>query len=430
MVTARNRVTVGALGLSVVIALSGCGEAPATLETRSEPTAPATTRAVGPVATEASSTTTPLSITTTLPPAPVISSWDDVLGSTNTADAYAQAQADYAGTWVDKDLEVLYYAFTGDVPRHASELRARGVDMDSGFYELRKANQSWDELTAAYHAALADWDNLAEEWHVIEIKAFAQYSAIVVVVDERDVTDAVEGIPSIDWDRLDALDSYLGSSYGTASWAVIPATPSMLSELEQSISTAERNPTADPEAAVSKSPTTTTVTAVPVQTVKSWGYIFDFTDTTDTYAEAQPDYAGTWVDEDLQVLYYAFTDNLPYHEAQLRALGVDMDSGFYELHKVYLTLDDMDVVFERLKADQEKLKEDWDILGFNVQVVENVFSIVVDEQAVYVVVDGTPTLDLDRLNEVEAHLTETYGVNRWSIGPGRDTEWGMGDETL
>lgn len=352
-------------------------------------------------------------------PPVTVTSWEEALSAAQRADNYALAQADFAGSWIDTELRVLYYAFTDNIVRHEAQMRAIGVDLDSGFYELRRTHETWDNLTAAYEAAIDDWATLAGEWHVVEIKVYPQHSWIVAIVDEDYELPASSGPGDVaEWVSFEA---HLSDSYGTARWVAGPGTATTLSEWEETSPTAARAPTIDPSVSPLAVPPTTEAPRAPVEVMTSWDHVLTSTETGKTYAEAQPDYAGTWVDDDLDVFYYAFTDNVPQHKAQMRALGVDFESGFYEIRKAYATYADLVGFFDAMGDSRDSLEADWGVVDGYLDISENV---------VFVIIDETAGFPVEHLDELRSFLETEYGHDRWVTFFGLAPVWEEIGETL
>jgi hypothetical protein len=96
------------------------------------------------------------------------------------------------------------------------------------------------------------------------------------------------------------------------------------------------------------------------------------------YASAQIEFAGEWASEDCSFLFYAFTDNLAEHRAALARLGVDMDSGRYQLIQVQFTLGELSTARNALTADLEQLAIDWGVVFVGIDTEANRVIVAVD----------------------------------------------------
>ncbi|MCP4965698.1 MAG: calcium-binding protein [bacterium] len=129
-------------------------------------------------------------------------------------------------------------------------------------------------------------------------------------------------------------------------------------------------------------------------------FVEDTAPVADSYASAQPGYSGSWVDNDLGVLYYGFTGNTAAHEAGLAALGVDVNSPQLEIVEQSLSFTELNETFDAVVADMDTLGPDFGAVSA---------SLVAADNTIYM---GTTASDSAVLL---AHLEATYGAGLFSV---------------
>jgi len=127
----------------------------------------------------------PAAIGAAAPSRPASSAVSKVSGSFEAANAYASAQPDYGGTWIDQAGHVPVFQFTGDIDGHQAAIAA--LLPSDGRFRVDQVQRTWAELIATKYEIAAEIADLRRRGvHIVGIGPDTRNNQVLVGIKGLD----------------------------------------------------------------------------------------------------------------------------------------------------------------------------------------------------------------------------------------------------